>query len=275
EDEQRAHVVADAAQGLGVPQAGVGGGAGDDGPGSLLGGQVGDLVVVEALVALGHAVGDELEEAAAEVDRRAVGEVAALVELHAHELVAGLEQREVDGHVGGGPRVGLHVGVLGAEELLAARSRQLFDLVDDVVAAVVALAGVALGVLVGEDRARGLQHLSRGEVLRRDQLERGALPLELSADDGEELGIPWLLAALAHWLTSISLICSMRGTWRPPWKSVVSQTRRISSASPRPTTRPPIASTLASLCRREYLAEYRSLHRAARMPWILLAVICS
>src|SRR5207302_7081014 len=177
---------------------------------------------------------DELVELAAEVDRRPVREVAALVELHAHELVAGLEQGEVDGHVRRRPGVGLDVGMLGTEELLAARARQLLDLVDDRVAAVVALAGVALGVLVGEDRARGLQHLSRGEVLRRDQLERGVLPLEFSVDDGEELGIPWLLAALAHWLTSISLICSMRGTWRPPWKSVVSQTRRISSASPRP-----------------------------------------
>ena len=38
------------------------------------------------------------------------------------------------------PRVRLHVRVLGAEELLGARDRELLDLVDDLAAAVVALA---------------------------------------------------------------------------------------------------------------------------------------
>src|SRR5205814_10178729 len=168
-----------------------------------------------------------------------------LVELHPHELVARLEQGEVHRHVGGGPRVGLDVGVLGAEQLLAPRAGRLLDLVDDVVATVVALARVALGVLVGEDRPRGLENLARSEVLGRDQLECGVLAFDFTVDDLEELLIPRLFD---HWLSSISLICSMRGTWRPPWKSVVNHTRRISSASPVPTTRPPIDSTLASLC---------------------------
>src|SRR5207248_2437570 len=194
-----------------------------------------DLVVVEALVALGHAVRDEVVKLSAEVDRRAVGEMAALVELHPHELVAGVEEGEVDGHVGGGPRVGLHVRVLRAEQLLAARARELLDVVDDVVAAVVALARIALGVLVGEDRTRRLEHLARGEVLRGDELQCGVLPFDLAADDLEELAVAWLL--LHHSFSSISLICSMRGTWRPPWKSVVNHTRRISSARPVPTTR--------------------------------------
>ncbi len=39
-----------------------------------------------------HAVGDEPEQLAARVDRRAVREVAALVEAHAEHRVAGLEQ---------------------------------------------------------------------------------------------------------------------------------------------------------------------------------------
>ena len=46
--------------------------------------------------------------------------------------------------------VGLHVGVLGAEQLLHAVDGQLLGDVDELAAAVVALARVALGVLVGE-----------------------------------------------------------------------------------------------------------------------------
>ena len=96
---------------------------------------------------------DEPEELAAGVDRRAVGEVAALVEAQAHHRVARLEQGQVDGHVGVGAGVRLHVGVLGAEQRLRPLAGQVLDLVDDLVAAVVALARIALGVLVREDRA--------------------------------------------------------------------------------------------------------------------------
>jgi hypothetical protein len=49
--------------------------------------------------------------------------------------------------------VRLQVGVIGAEELLRARVADLLGAVDDLAAAVVALAGIALGVLVGQRRA--------------------------------------------------------------------------------------------------------------------------
>ena len=85
--------------------------------------------------------------------------------------VARLQQREVDGHVGLRAGVRLHVGVLGAEELLGAVDGQRLGDVDELAAAVVALAGVALGVLVGQHRAGRLQHGLADEVLRGDQLE--------------------------------------------------------------------------------------------------------
>ena len=46
------------------------------------------------------------------------------------------------------PRVGLHVGVLGAEELLGAVAGQVLDHVDILAAAVVAPAGIAFGILL-------------------------------------------------------------------------------------------------------------------------------
>ena len=127
-----------ARSGYGVDDPGVGGGAGHDGLGPVLPGQVADLVVVEALVALADPVGHEVVEPAAEVHRRAVGEVAALVEAHAEDGVARLEQGQVGGHVGVGAGVGLDVGVVGAEQGLGPVAGQLLDLVDHVVAAVVA-----------------------------------------------------------------------------------------------------------------------------------------
>ena len=64
----------------------------------------------------------------------------------------GLQQREVHGHVGLSAGVRLHVGVLRAEELARPCSRaDVLDDVDVFAAAVEALAGIALGILVGED----------------------------------------------------------------------------------------------------------------------------
>jgi hypothetical protein len=80
-----------------------------------------------------------------------------------------LAEGEVDGEVGGAARVGLHVDVLSAEEGGEARLGELFDPVDDLLPFVVALAGVALAVLVGEHRAGRLEHGPGGIILAGDQ----------------------------------------------------------------------------------------------------------
>ena len=70
----------------------------------------------------------------------AVGEMAAVREVHPEHGVARLEQRQIHAHVGLGAGMRLHVGVLGAEQRLGAIDRQRFDDVDELAAAVVALA---------------------------------------------------------------------------------------------------------------------------------------
>jgi hypothetical protein len=62
-------------------------------------------------------------------------------------------------------------------------------LVDDLVAAVVALAGVALGVLVGEHRTDGGHHRGRGEVLAGDQLDAVDLTLDFTFDEAHDLEV--------------------------------------------------------------------------------------
>ena len=88
--------------------------------------------------------------------------------------------------VGRAAGVRLHVGVVGAEQLLGAVDRQLLDLVHPLAAAVVAAAGVALGVLVGEHRADRLQHGGPGEVLGGDQLQLVALAAQLLVDQARD-----------------------------------------------------------------------------------------
>ena len=85
------------------------------------------LVVVDPLVVLADAVGDDVEVLAREVERMAVRQVPAVGEVHAEDRVAGLERREEHRHVGLRARVRLHVGVLGAEERLGARDGERLD----------------------------------------------------------------------------------------------------------------------------------------------------
>ena len=145
-------------------------------------------VVVDLFLG-GQAVAHDLEPLAAHVERHAVGEVAAFGQAHAHDGVAGLQQGEEHRLVGLRAGVRLHVGEVGAEQLLHAVDRQLLGHVDELAAAVVALARIALGVLVGELGALGLHHRRGGVVLRSDQLDVLFLAPVLALDDRGDLGI--------------------------------------------------------------------------------------
>ena len=65
----------------------------------------------------------------------------------------------------------LDVGVIGVEQLLGAVDGQLFGDIHELAAAVVALARIAFGVLVGQHRTLGLEHARAGVVFRGDQLD--------------------------------------------------------------------------------------------------------
>jgi len=85
--------------------------------------------------------------------------------------------------------VRLHVGGFGAKDLLDAVNGQLFGDVHVFAAAVVALAGVALGVFVGQLAALGGHDGGRSIVFARDQLDVVLLAGILGLDGGKQFGI--------------------------------------------------------------------------------------
>ena len=177
------HLVGDVGKGLEVDDPGIGGGAGDDHFGLVLPGQIPDLVVVDVTLVI-ETVGDHMIVLAGEVHGGAVGEVAAVGQIHADDGVARLEQGLIDSVVGLGAGVGLDVGVVGAEELAGPVPGDVLGDVHLLAAAVVALAGVALGVLVGEHRAHSHQHRFTDDVLRGDELNIPPLPGQLGRHGG-------------------------------------------------------------------------------------------
>ena len=119
----------------------------------------------------------------------AVRQMAAVREVHAEHGVARLEQREVDGHVGLRARMRLDVGVLGAEERFRARDGRALDDIDELAAAVVASAGIAFRVLVGQHRAGRFEDGAADEVLGGDELEAVVLARRLITDGLGDFGI--------------------------------------------------------------------------------------
>ena len=92
-----------------------------------------------------------LEEAAREVYGVTVREMASFGQAQAQDAVTRLHEGKVGGHVGVRTRVRLHVRVFGAKELLRPVDSEPLDLIDELAAAVITLAGIPLSILVGQD----------------------------------------------------------------------------------------------------------------------------
>src|SRR5258708_10948090 len=112
-----------------------------------------ELVVVNGFGVFANLVADDAVEFAGEVEFVAVSEMAAVGEVEAENAVAWIEQGHVGGGVGLGAGVGLDVDVIGVKQAFGAGSGEGFYYVGVFAAAVVALAGVAFGVYVGENGA--------------------------------------------------------------------------------------------------------------------------
>ena len=90
---------------------------------------------------------------------------------------------EEDGLVGLGAGMGLHVGEAAAEEGFGALDGEALGDVDLFAAAVVAAAGIALGVFVRQDAALGFEHRGGDDVLAGDEFD-SVLLAALFAGDG-------------------------------------------------------------------------------------------
>ena len=221
EHEQGAHFVGNGAERRRVDDAGIGGGTGHDELGPVLEGEVPDLVVVDALIAGGHAVGHEPVGTPADVHRRAVSEVTAVVQAHTQHGVTRFQHGQVGGHVGVGPRVRLHVGVVGPKQGGGPLPCDGLHLVDHHVAAVVAATGIPLAVLVGEHRSSSRKNRGRSEVLRGDELHGGVLALDLSVDHFEHrvVAVDGPHQGATSSLGNSASILATRGMWRPSSKT--------------------------------------------------------
>jgi hypothetical protein len=141
-DQDRTNLVGDGAKGGEVELPRVGAGATPEELGPVLAREGAHFVEVDAVRIGAHSVALAVEVFARNADLPAVGQVAASGQRETEDRVAGLTKSEVDRQIGRAAAVGLHIDVLGAKQRLQPRDGELLDLVDDLLAFVVALAGV-------------------------------------------------------------------------------------------------------------------------------------
>src|SRR5205085_9748774 len=93
-----------------------------------------------------------------------VGEMAAVGEVHRQDFVTWLKHRKINGHVGLGSAVRLHIYVFAAEELLRAIDRELFGGIDVFATAVPTFLRITLRVFVGQDTPLRFHHCTTREL---------------------------------------------------------------------------------------------------------------
>ena len=187
--EGGADLVRDVTEGLEVKVTRVGGPTGNDDARTLGEGSLANLLRLDAHGLAVNLVGDGLVVLAREVQAHAVGQVTAVSQREAEDRVADVRHRHERGSVGLRTGVGLNVDVVAAENLLRTFDGEGLCDIHELTATVVTAARVALGVLIGQDRALRLEDGARDKVLRGDHLESVTLATKLGVQNGLNLRI--------------------------------------------------------------------------------------
>ena len=182
-------LVRDVAEGLEVEVTRVGRPAGDDHARALGEGSLANLLGFNAHGLAVDLIGDRPVVLAREVQTHAVSQVAAVGQGQAQDRVTDVCHCHEGGSISLRARVGLHVDVVAAEDLLGTLNGERFSNIDKLAAAVVATTRVALCVLVRQDGALGLKDCTRNEILRCDHLEGVSLTSQFGVQHCLDFGI--------------------------------------------------------------------------------------
>ena len=111
-----------------------------------------------------------------------MGQVTSRREAKAHDRVARLEEREHHGPVRLRSGVRLDVGEAAAEQFPGSLDGQSLDRVGGRAALIIAAAGIALSIFVGEDRSLRFEDRLADDILGRDQFDLRLLAAKFGMD---------------------------------------------------------------------------------------------
>src|SRR5215510_2968381 len=169
--EQSADFIRDFTKSSIVDYARISAGAGDNQLRSLLLCQSLESVIVDSFGLLGNTVRYDTVKHPREIHRAAHRQMTAVSKVHPQIAIARLEDSEIDSHVRLGSRMGLNIGVIGAEQFFGPRNRQGFDFIDELTATVIALSRIPFGIFISHDATLRLQDCFTDNVFRSNELK--------------------------------------------------------------------------------------------------------
>ena len=147
------------------------------------------LLVVDNVLGLGNTVGNDVPVLTRHIYGRAVAEVSSVSKIHGKNCIAGLKKCIEHCHICLCAGVSLYVCIACAEELLCSLNGDGLNNVNVLATTVIALAGIALGILVGKGSAVSLHNRLGYEVLGRDKLDLISLSRSLVHYRGVDLRV--------------------------------------------------------------------------------------
>ncbi len=122
-------------------------------------------------------------------DRRAMGQMSPMAEIHGKDRITRVQKPEIDGlvHRRAGQR--LYICVFGTEEGCSPCPRQKLNLVCILLPAIIATARIAFCILVGKRRAEKRQHLGEAVIFGRNEFQPRTLPRFFTHKRGEYLRV--------------------------------------------------------------------------------------
>ena len=144
---------------------------GNDQLGLMLFRHIADVVVIDQAGSMVHIIGYHIVILTGNIGRTAMGQVSAVGKAHTHQRITGLQQRQLNSHIGLCTGVGLHIGKFCTKQLLGALDTQAFQFIHEVAAAIVALAGQALSIFIGQNGTHSGDHRRGCKVLGSNQLD--------------------------------------------------------------------------------------------------------
>jgi hypothetical protein len=124
--------------------------------------------------------------------------MSAVCEIHRKNLVTGLKKRKESRKVGIRSGMRLNVCVISAPKLASTGASDLLDLINKFTSAVVTLAGITLGILVGKNTARCEKNCLGNDVFGCDKLDITALTRKFSATRRADFGVKILYSFKKH-----------------------------------------------------------------------------
>ena len=164
-----------------VDNAGIGAGACNDQLRMILQGDPADFFVIDHAVVV-HAVGNHVKISAGKVGRTSVCQMSSMGQVHAHHRIPRFQHGEEYRHIGLRSGMGLHIGVLTAEQFFRPVNGKLLHFVHTDAAAVKSLSRITFCIFIGKRASHGRHHRLAHPVLGSDQLDMGILALYFSLD---------------------------------------------------------------------------------------------